>query len=157
MNDSKASTKEHNHPVQQRSSTLRGGLDPREMGRRSGEARRERRARREQEADTATLTARQRFGVALSKLTQAQLDAVVQKLADDAAAGDTRAVQALARLADQAFGKAQHEEAEEQDDGADFEKLTRAQRAALIAHLLEEGKKQRIAAGEPTDPRETGQ
>jgi hypothetical protein len=68
------------------------------MGRRSGEARREKKAQREASAAENALTFRQRLGVSLSKLSQPELDHVITGLAHRGNAN------ALARLADQAFG-----------------------------------------------------
>ena len=117
--------------VPPRSRTLNGGLDPAEMGRRSGEARREKKAQREQRAQDAALTFRQRLGVSLSKLTQAELDQVVSGLAHRGNAN------ALARLADQAFGKPlPTEEVVPRDDG--LASLTRDELAEL-QRMLEEG------------------
>jgi len=106
-----------------------GGLTPSEAAARKGALARERRAERERDAADASLTAWQRFGVALSKLPQETLDAVVARLAADALAGDTRSVAALARLADQAFGRAQVEE-EAHPEADPIEALTRAERSA---------------------------
>jgi len=66
---------------------------------------RERRAEAEADATSATLTARQRYGIALSKLPQSKLDAVLQRMANDAEAGSTQAIAALARLMGEAWGK----------------------------------------------------
>jgi hypothetical protein len=56
--------------------------------------------RREKGAAENALTFRQRLGVSLSRLSQGELDQVVSGLAHRGNAS------ALARLADQAFGKA---------------------------------------------------
>jgi hypothetical protein len=71
MNDEQAPMTEQEPNVQARSSSLNGGLDPSEMGRGSGQARREKAAQRAQQAEENALTFRQRLGVGLSKLTQA--------------------------------------------------------------------------------------
>lgn len=56
---------------------------------------------------------------------------------------------------DQAFGRAQPEE-EESGDGEtqDYASLIRAQRAALIAKVLQEKEEQRAASGDSTDLRD---
>lgn len=118
-----------------------GGLTPAEAAQRRAAKAREARAEREREATLATLTVRQRLGLSLAKLSQAQLDAVVQALADRAAKGEEKAVHALARLSDQAFGKAQPEE---EEDTSDVDKLSRAARAAMLARLLEEEERDRV-------------
>ena len=124
-------------PVQGRTAGPFGGLTPSEAGKASAQARRERRTQREEAAEIAGLTVRQRLGLSLSKLTQAQLDAVVAGLAEQAAKGDARAVHALARLTDQAFGRSAP--AVDEDEGVEgWDNLTREQRAALRARLTEE-------------------
>ena len=115
--------------VPPRSRTLSGGLDPVEMGRRSGEARRAKKLQREQRAQDAALTFRERLGVALSRLEQDDLDQLVGKLAK---AGNANA---LARLADQAFGRPS-----EQDDAGDAQRsglsgMSRDQLASTLAEL----------------------
>jgi hypothetical protein len=116
--------------VQPRSRMLNGGLDPSEMGRRSGEARRAKKMQRERDASDNALTVRQRIGVALSRLTQEELDTMVRGLAQRGNA------HALARLADQAFGPPQPAE-EDRPSDASLADLTREQRAALWAWLDE--------------------
>ncbi len=134
--------------VRRRSQSLKGGLDPAEMGRRSGEVRRERARVRAAAAEDAAMTVRQRIGVALShELTVDDWRAVIREARDKSRVAD------LARLADQAFGKSQPEEAEEERDD-ELRALTRAQRSAMIARLLEEDKAQTAAAGDERDPRE---
>ena len=100
--------------------------------------RRERKKQRETEAGLANLTARQRLGLGLSKLTQEQLDAVVQRLATDAAAGDTKAVHAIVRLLDQSFGRAGQEEPADprSTDEKPWEEWTEAERASYRQALL---------------------
>jgi hypothetical protein len=117
--------------VPPRSGTLNGGLDPSEMGRRSGEARRAKKLQREQSAQDNALTFRQRLGVSLSKLSQAELDHVVSGLAHRGNAN------ALARLADQAFGKPlPAEEDVPREEG--LASLTREE-LAVLRQVLEEG------------------
>jgi len=107
-----------------RSKPLNGGLDPVEMGRRSGQARREKKMRREKGASENALTFRQRLGVSLSRLNQGELDQVVSGLAHRGNAN------ALARLADQAFGKPEPAEEDKPEDDW-LAALTREQRAVV--------------------------
>jgi hypothetical protein len=84
--------------------------------------------RREKRAAENALTFRQRLGVSLSRLSQEELDQVVSGLAHRGNAN------ALARLADQAFGKA--EPAEEDTPEVDWlAALTREQRAVVSSWL----------------------
>jgi hypothetical protein len=101
------------------------------MGRRSGEARREKKLQREQRAEENALTFRQRLGVSLSKLSQPELDQVVSGLARRGNAN------ALARLADQAFGKPLPAEEDVPGDEG-LASLSREERAVL-RQMLEEG------------------
>jgi len=100
----------------------------------------------------ARLTSRQRFALALSRLTQEELDAVVKRPADDAANGDTKAVHALCRLADQAFGPTQVEPPTDPHPIEDkqWQELTESERATVRADLIE----QALAANDPSDPRD---
>ena len=93
--------------------------------------RREKKAEREQRAQDNALTFRQRLGVSLSKLSQPELDQVVSGLAHRGNAN------ALARLADQAFGRPlQADEDKPEDEG--LASLTREERAVL-RQMLEAG------------------
>lgn len=104
----------------------------REASRKGVEARRENAARRADRAEENALTFRQRLGVSLSKLTQAQLDQRVK----DAKPSE------LVRFADQAFGRPVQAEDDTPKD-AGLAELTREQRATLRAMLLsEEGAQQ---------------
>lgn len=154
--DAPASEDDGNQDVQARSGTLKGGHDPAEMGRRSAAARRARAAERAQQDDDAALTFRQRLGISLSRLSQEELDAAVKAMAVEATkGGKPAAMGALARMADQAFGKPAPEE-EEQGEGDEVRKLTRSQRSALIAMLMEEERAQREPVGDGSDPRADG-
>lgn len=150
--DAPASQDEDDSTPRARSGTLKGGHDAAEMGRRSAAARRARAAERAQADADAALTFRQRLGVSLSRLTQDELDAAIRRMATD---DRPSALTALARMADQAFGKPAPEE-EEGEAGDDIATLTRAQRSALIAMLMEEEETQRTPAGESSDPRADG-
>lgn len=131
-----------------------GGITPQEAGRLSGIARREARERRETESQLSKLTLRQRLGLSLSKLSQDQLDGVVSRLATDAAHGDARAVHALARLTDQAFGRAtpEEEDAPESTRTA-LEGMSRAERAVVMARALEELRADHEPSKDASDPR----
>ena len=50
-------------------------------------------------------TFRDKIALALSRLPQADVDGIVKRLATEAKTGETKAAHALARLADQAFGR----------------------------------------------------
>jgi hypothetical protein len=95
-----------------------------------GDTRRARKRHREEQAEENALTVRQRIGVALSRLTQEELDALVHRAVQR---GDVRA---LAQLADQAFGKPPPAEEENPTDTS-LADLTREQRTALWAWLDE--------------------
>lgn len=127
-----------------------------ELGRLSAQARRERKRQREEAATNRHLTYRQRIGVALSQLTQEQLNTHVQALSNLAAQGDAKSIHALARLSDQAFGRSQPEV---QDDGRDilekqWSELTVSEKAALRAEAIERIRAHERAAGDSSDPRE---
>ncbi len=148
MNDEPTSEKERQGNAPQRSNSLKGGLDPAAMGRRSGQVRREKAMAREAAIKDAAMTVRQRIGVALShELTVDDWRAVIREARDKSRVAD------LARLADQAFGKSQPEESAPEEDDP-IEKLTRAERSAMIARLQEESRLHREAAGVAGDPRE---
>jgi hypothetical protein len=121
--------------VRVRSRVLNGGLDPAEMGRRSGYARREKAARRAEDAEHNALTFRQRLGVSLSKLTQRDLDERVR----------TARSAELVRFADQAFGRPKEAEEDVAQDDI-LEGLTREQRAVVRQMLLDN----EVGIGEPT-------
>ena len=70
-----------NTRVRTRSRSLKGGLDPAELGRKSGQARRERKARAERDAELDKLTVRARFATGLAgELTASNLRSVLQGL-----------------------------------------------------------------------------
>jgi hypothetical protein len=130
-----------------------GGLTASEAAYRRAEAARERRKQAEQDAQNARLTARDRFGVALSKIAQSDLDEVVQAMVKEAKAGKPQAIAALARMADQAFGRPTPAEGEEPEAEGDARKLTREERSELIAMMQERRRLQEQAAGDSVDPR----
>lgn len=131
-----------------------GGIDPSEAGRLSGEARRRKRDEQARKVDEARLTARQRLALALSsKLSVADYEAVISKLRDDAKGGDEKAVHALARLHDQAFGRSQPRDDETGSEEDAWESMSPAQRAAWRAKALREIEEDGKASGDPSDPR----
>lgn len=103
----------------------------REAARASARVRREKRLQREASAQDKAPTFRQRLGVSLSKLSQPELDQVVSGLAHRGNAN------ALARLADQAFGRPLPAEEDAPGD-EELASLTREERAVL-RQMLEEG------------------
>jgi len=109
-----------------------GGIGAREASRRGAESRRKKAAaKREAQAAAevnASRTFRQRLGAALSKLDQQTLDAVVAKLAKQGNAN------ALARLADQAFGRP-NEQDEAQRSETGLSGLSRDDLATMQADL----------------------
>jgi hypothetical protein len=107
----------------------------REAAQRSAEVRRERKIQRETAVEEARLTSRQRLALALSrKLTTADYEAMVRALLEASKQGDAKAVHALARLHDQAFGQPQLEPRADEDED-EWERMSPAQRAALRAAL----------------------
>lgn len=107
-----------------------GGMTPREAARRSAAARSAKARAKAEAAEAGAIdgarTFRQRLGVALSKLEQKELDAVVSRMAK---AGNANA---LARLADQAFGRPN-----EQDEAPSQSQLAGLSRDELSAVLAD--------------------
>jgi len=101
-----------------------------EASRKAGEARSAKARARREAAEQASVdggrTFRQRLGVSLSKLSQEELDGVVSRMAK---AGNANA---LARLADQAFGRPS-----EQDEGPKPSALAGLSRDELAGALAE--------------------
>lgn len=108
-----------------------------------------------EEAKLAHLTSRQRMGIALSELTIDDMRAVRDALLVKAKAGDEKAVNAIARLLDQSYGRAGQEEAVDPTprDERPFEQWTAGEKAEYRAALLQERDRQRVAAGQAADPR----
>ena len=118
---------ETGHSQSQAKAGTFGGLSPAEAASRSAASRRAKKEQREEAATENALTARQRLGVSLSKLTQAQWDEKVK------AAKATE----LVRFLDQAFGRpSEAEDDAPKDEG--LAQLTKDQRATLRAMLLED-------------------
>lgn len=130
-----------------------GGLDASEAGKRSAEARRQRRANRDAAVDEARLTARQRLGLAMSELTLEDIRAVRDGLLRKAKTGDEKAVHALARLLDQSFGRAQPHEDEGGTELEAWESMSAGERATARARWLRELEEDGRPAGDSSDPR----
>lgn len=115
----------------------------------------QRKAEAAEEAKLAHLTSRQRMGIALSELTIDDMRAVRDALLVKAKAGDEKAVNAIARLLDQSYGRAGQEEAVDPTprDNRPFEQWTAGEKAEYRAALLQERERQRVAAGQAADPR----
>jgi hypothetical protein len=119
----------HGTPAKSRNSTSFTSESAREAARASVRVRREKKAAREQRAQDNALTFRQRLGVALSKLEQDDLDQVVAKLVN---AGNANA---LARLADQAFGRPSEQDSEAGHQRSGLSRMSRDQLASTLAEL----------------------
>jgi len=130
-----------------------GSITASEAGRRSGEVRARKRAERLAKADEAKLTARQRLAMAAAaELTVDDWRAILRRHAKEAASGDSRAIHALARLYDQAFGKANPTE-DESSEVAEWEAMSPAQRSTYRASLLRELEQDGRPMGDESDPR----
>jgi hypothetical protein len=149
----------HNVPTETPAERIRAHQWNSETARAAGEkgkiAKAAKKAEREARALDASLTVRQRLGLSVSKLTQDELDAAVHALVVKAATGDARAIHALARVLDQAFGKAGDEapaDPRDMDERAweEWSPAERAQyRAALLAKV-KEGREAELRATEHT-------
>ena len=74
-----------------------------------------------------------------------------------ASQGDAKSIHALARLSDQAFGRAQ---VEAESDGRDpmskqWDELTTAEKSAMMAESIARIRAQETATGDASDPRGT--
>lgn len=123
---------------------------------------RDRKLQAAEEAKLAHLTARQRIGLSLAKVTQGDLDLVVAALVTRAKGGEEKAINALARLLDQSFGKSGVEAPGDDRDAEDkaWSELTPAEKAAYRAGLIakvQAERAEREAAGDESDPRIEGQ
>lgn len=157
--DEELQPREGEEPLERRADGSLTSFGARKLRIESSRKHRERKADAERNATSAHLTFRQRLGVALSKLTQDELDVAVKKLAHDGLAGDTKAIHALARLADQSFGRSGTEAVvDDRDvDELEWQEMTPAQRAAYRVALMAEATReaeQVVAAGVDTDPRQ---
>ena len=107
-----------------------GGLSAKEASLRAVAVRRERAAQRMQESADTQRTFRQRLALALTRLSQTELDQAVRALAQSGRGSD---IGTLARLADQAFGRPQDAGEGEESDGMPG---TREERAAVWDALV---------------------
>jgi len=141
-----------------RSGRTRGLLDPAEAGRRSGAARRARAAARAARLEESRLTTRQRLAIVMSELSLADMRNVRDALLVRAQSGDEKAVNALARLLDQSFGRATPApNTIEENELATWEQMTPAQRAAIRADLLRQYELDGRSANDASDPRDDSQ
>jgi hypothetical protein len=130
LNESRSALNPNGDNVRECSATLRGGHDPAELGKKSGEARRERAAARARAAEHDRLTVQARLALALaSKLNYADLQAIIDSTIQQAKNADghvqiqaARTVLAWAELV-AAGGDDDHVE------GDDLASMTPAQRA----------------------------
>lgn len=145
-------------PVERRPDGSLTSYGARMLRQRSAASQRERNADAAEEARLSHLTARQRLGLSLSKLSQADMDEVVQSLARRAKTGDEKAVNALARLLDQSFGRSGTEPVADPRPTTEkpWEEWTEAEKAQYRSALLAERDRLQAeaeAAGDATDPR----
>ena len=129
--------------VRARSTALNGGLDPVEMGRRSGQARRERKAARELGADFDKLTVSARAATALARtLTYEKALAVLAHLVTLAegkrGASPGASVQATRELRDWLRVMAGISADDDTTPQLTFEEMTQEQRAAVRADIERE-------------------
>lgn len=130
---------------------LKSGVSAREAGRLGAAARARKAAERREAAEEAKLTVRQRLGLALAEeLTVEEWRAVIRRLVES---GKSTDVQAIARLADQAYGRAR--ESAEGDD-VEGERLSREEAAAMLAELRARMAQDGVPSGDETDPRDEG-
>ena len=73
------------------------------------QAARERNAQAAEEARLGHLTARQRLGLSIAKVSQADTDEIVRQLVARAKGGEDKAIHAYARLLTEAFGRSGRE------------------------------------------------
>jgi hypothetical protein len=121
--------------VQERSRSLKGGHDPAELGRKSGQARRERRESAARDAELDKLTVRARLAVGLAgELTTENLRAILASLVKRAQEPGHVGTNA-ARLVMELAGKVTEEQAEPDELGDDLQwsDMTPEQRAVARA------------------------
>lgn len=105
---------------------------------RRAEVARERKAAAAAQLAEDRLSSRQRLGLVMSEMTLDQLRIVRNKLVEQAQSGDVKSIHALARLLDQAFGRAKEEAATPQGADMGWEEMSPAQQSAYLAAILEE-------------------
>ncbi len=96
-------------------------------------------------------TFRDKIALALSRLPQADVDGIVKRLAAEAKTGETKAAHALARLADQAFGRIPQADTSDHGDSEIWANMPREKRAALAATLIREAEELEAAAASSPD------
>jgi len=134
-NDESSMRNEPDRDVLSRSRTLKGGHDPSELGRLSGEARREKANARRVAAEYDALTVSARMAMALaSEATYERLSAVVGRTIEQAIEAEGLVQVQAARLVVAMTQLAFSMEPDE-DDGSDIENLTPEQRAVRRAAL----------------------
>jgi hypothetical protein len=129
-------------PAQGSSGLLKSGVDAREAARLSVEARRAKARQRQEEAEHAARTVHERAAVAIAKLSQRDLDSVIQAMLRTAQSGS---VQAAKLLLD--YLKLAHVE----EDSGDA--LTPEQRAEAMAEIERWRDVPTITLPEPSDSR----
>jgi hypothetical protein len=92
-------------------------------------------------------TFRDKLGIALASLPQADIDAMVRRMARQAREGEERSAHVLARLADQAFGRMGQPPEPEQGEET-WESMPRERRAAVAAELIRQVEEMEAAAAE---------
>ena len=153
MNDEGTSeqrqAKRRDAPVRARSRSLKGGLDPAELGRRSGRVRRERAAAAERDAELNRLTVQARLATAIAaKLTYADLAELIAGLVERAKGNGHVANGAAAQLLAMAR-VASGDEGDADTEGMDYADMTPAQRAARRAELQRALEEWRASEGAP--------
>ena len=144
MNEQRTATERVNEGriggVHERSRSLRGGLDPVELGRRSGEARREKAAQREALAELDKLTVRSRAAAVLARKLDAEALMDVTEAAILRAKGDGQTANQAGRLVLDLlrFASDLPEGDGDNPEGKQPEDMTPAERAALRAQLARE-------------------
>ncbi len=141
-------------------SPMFGGMTPSEAARLRWERARARAADEAAAEDVRPLSKdaggfREKLGISLARLDQADLDALVKRMARQAAQGEERSAHVLARLADQAYGRVP--QAAEQEEGEEtWEGMSRERRASLAAELLRQADEIEAAAAAGSTPARGG-
>jgi hypothetical protein len=150
-NDDSSRANAVNRDARLRSQTLKGGHDPSELGRLSGEARREKARKRSEAAEHDALTVQARLGLAVAKLlTTAELERVISGLIERAKGHGHAANAAASQILSLAAAAAGYGEEADDIEGLDPEDMTPAQRATYRAQLdrVIEEMEQRMANGD---------
>ena len=150
-NDESSMRSAPDRDVLSRSPTLKGGHDPSELGRLSGEARREKARKRLEAAEHDALTVQARLGLAVAKLlTTAELERVMSGLIQRAQGDGHVANVAASQILSLAAAAAGYGEETDDIEGLDPQDMTPAQRATYRAQLdrVIEEMEQRMANGD---------